>query len=485
MAKQEGKNSVPKSGKGNVIKEIAEDYLIHTGPSYGNNFFFTIGVYLLELFGLLVATGIIMLIFGPWWWDLTPVGTFVRSVHLWAAEAFVTLIFVHLFVNFATSAFKNRRLMWFIGSIMLFLVLFEFAFGVGMGGSIIAQANQQAGSDLWNGLGMGYWINPMNSGAVFGWHVAIIPIILMGLMFLHYSIVRKKGLNTPYRDDIPYSTVAINHKSMYKRMVYVLAVVFIFAILFSAPYIPPLTIGQVAQSQPMNTSITFLNEFNHSSATATYLDTINPYTFNTSTVYVSVPYSIYLNLTHTRNAEAEYFAESKSQQNATLVAAYSYFNNNGTISAGMNSSNPLVVLASTLTYMAQTGAYEPILQNEQQSGFNTTYVIRFLDDEGALWQVASKYGLSVPQWGMLKVGGPPWSLQYWMVPYNAMQLATGGIPWWSDLENGVTSMIAFLFLMFLPFIPVVRDIPDKLKLYKLFWNKYTIPEMRNKGKKVI
>ena len=483
MAKREGKNGISKPGKENVIKEITEDYLIHTGPSYGNNFFFTIGVYLLELFGLLIATGIIMLIFGPWWWDLTPLGTFVRSVHLWAAEAFVTLIFVHLFVNFATSAFKNRRLMWLIGSIMLFLVLFEFAFGVGMGGSIIAQANQQAGSDLWNGLGMGYWINPMNSGAVFGWHVAIIPIMLMGLMFLHYSIVRKKGLNTPYRSDIPYSTIAINHKTMYKRMVYVLVVVFMFAILFSAPYIPPLTIGQVAQNQPANTSITFLNEFNQSSATATYFDTIDPYTFNTSTVYVSVPYSVYLNLTHAKNAEAEYFAESKPQQKATLAAAYSYFKNNGAISAGMNSSNPLVVLASTLTRMAQTGAYEPILQGEQQSGFNTTYVIRFLDDEGALWQVASQYGLSVPQWGMLEVGAPPWSLQYWLIPYNALQLATGGISWWGDLENGVISIIAFLFLMFLPFIPVVRDIPDKLKLYKLFWNKHTIPEMRNKGKK--
>ena len=373
--------------------------------------------------------------------------------------------------------------MWLIGSTMLLLVLFQYAFGVGLGGSLVAQANEQAGADLWNGMGMGYWINPMNSGAVFGWHVAIIPMLLAGLIFLHYSIVKKKGLLRPYRNDIPTSTVALNHNTMYKRMAYVFVIVLVFSVVFSAPYIPPLTISQVAQSQPNITATTFLDEFNQSSATATYFDTINPYTFNTSSVYISIPYSVYLNLTHSKNAEAQFFAEDKMQRNAALAEAYSYFNNNGTISGGLNSTNPLVVLASSLTFMAQTGAYQPVLQSEVKSGLNTTYVIRFLYDTGALWRVAAQYGLSVPQFGMLEVGGPPWSLQYWLIPYNALQIATGNISWWGDFENGVVSFIAFLVFVFLPFIPGLRDIPDRLKLYKLFWNKHTVPEMRSRSKK--
>jgi quinol-cytochrome oxidoreductase complex cytochrome b subunit len=112
------------------ILDTFKDLTIRMGPSYANNFFFTIGIYLLELLGILIATGIIMVIFGPYWWNFTLPGAFIRSVHLWAAEAFVTLLFIHLLVNFATSAFKSRKLMWVIGCLMLFLVLLQFAFGV-------------------------------------------------------------------------------------------------------------------------------------------------------------------------------------------------------------------------------------------------------------------------------------------------------------------------------------------------------------------
>lgn len=463
------------------ILDTFKDLTIKMGPSYANNFFFTIGVYLLELLGILIATGIIMVIFGPYWWNFTIPGAFLRSVHLWAAEAFVTLLFIHLFVNLATSAFKNRKLMWVIGCLMLFLVLLQFAFGVGIGGSLLAQANEQAGSDLWNGMGLGYWVNPMNAGAVYGWHVAAIPIILIFLIMMHYSIVRKNGLLTPYRKDIPYTMIEIDHKMMYRRMAYLFLLVIIFGVLFIAPYLPPLTISAAAKTNPSAVAITFLNEFNMSSQTATYLDTINPYTFNTRQVYVTSPYNVYLNLSHSANHELQFLSENALAQNATMADAYSYFNSNRSISAGINSSNPLIAMASSLTYMAQSGAYQPILQSEATSESNTTYVIRFLYDTGILWSESAKYGLSVPQWGMLSVGNSPWYLQYWLIPYNFLQIATSNIPWWNDLENGSIALVSFMVLLLLPFIPFLRDLPDKLGLYKLFWNKYTIPEMRSKA----
>ena len=462
------------------ILDTFKDLTIRMGPSYANNFFFTLGVYLLELLGILIATGIIMVIFGPYWWNFTLPGAFIRSVHLWAAEAFVTLLFIHLLVNFATSAFKSRKLMWVIGCLMLFLVLLQFAFGVGIGGSLLAQVNEQAGSDLWNGMGLGYWINPMNAGAVYGWHVAAIPIILIFLIMMHYSIVRKNGLLTPYRKDIPYTMIEIDHKMMYRRMLYLLALVLVFAALFTAPYLPPLTISAAAKSNPSAVALAFLGEFNMSSPTATYLDTINPYTFNTRQVYVTMPYSTYLNITHSNNYEAMFLSESAHAQNAAMSEAYSYFNSNGSISAGINSSNPLIAMVSRLTYMAQVGAYQPILQAEATSESNTTYVIRFLYDTGILWNAGAEYGLSVPQWGMLSVGPFPWYLQYWLIPYNLLQIVTSNIPWWSDLENGSIALVSFLVLLLFPFIPFLRDLPDKLGLYKLFWNKYTIPEMRTK-----
>ncbi len=466
------------------MKDVIHDQVyIKKVPSYGNSFFFTIGVYLLELFAILAVTGIVMLVFGPFWWNLNPVGTFLRSVHLWAAEAFVTLMFVHLIVNFSTSAFKQKKLIWMVGSVMLLLVLLQFAFGVGFGGGLVSQWNAEAGADLWNGMGLGYWINPLNQGAVFGWHVAIIPVILILLMALHFFMVKKQGISKPYRKDIPYKMVLANHRKMYKNMLYILLVVLVFAILFSSPYIPPLTISQAATMQPQATATTFLNEFNFSSATATYLDTINPYSFSTRNVYVLKPYYTYLNLTNSTNEAAVFFSENASAQSNTMAQAFSYFGNNGSISGGLNSTNPLISMSSQLTVMAQEGVYQPILQSEESSGLDSTYVIRFLFDTGILSSVSYSYGLDPSQWGMLAVGSPPWALQYWLAPYDYMEIATSNIPWWNDIENGAIAMAMFLVLMFLPFIPGLKKLPDKLKLYKLFWNRFTNPEQRKKLKK--
>ncbi|MGC8622427.1 MAG: cytochrome b N-terminal domain-containing protein [Candidatus Micrarchaeia archaeon] len=466
------------------LHSMVESFYIKKVPSYGNNFFFTIGIYLLELFGILAITGIVMLVFGPYWWNLTPAGTFFRSVHLWAAEAFVTLMLVHLIVQFATSSFKRKKLVWMIGSVMLLLVFLEYAFGIGVQGGFVSQWNAKAGADLWNGMGLGYWINPLNMSAVLGWHVAILPILLALLIFVHYMLVKQKGISTPYRSDIPYSIVDANHKLMYRRMVYVLAVVLIFAIVLRSPYIAPLTIQQVASNSPDSIAMTLIQEFNQSSGTATYLDTIDPYTFNTAVSYVSMPYSYYVNITHSFNYEGVLLGANSSERNAYLASAYSYFEENGSIQKGINSSNPAIALFSELTYMAQTGLYQSVLQSEVQNPLNETYTIRFLYDTGALSNYAAKYGLRTSQWGMIKAGGKWWQIgSYWVAPYNWLEIITSGLPFWNDLENGITAMAVFMILLFLPFIPGLSKLPDKLKLYKLFWNRFTVPEMKKAKKK--
>ncbi len=479
-----GEKGAEKDSPVSELRSLMKSFYINKVPSYGNNFFFTIGIYLLELFGILAITGVIMLVFGPYWWNLSPIGTFVRTVHLWAAEAFVLLMFLHFFVNFSTSAFKKKRLVWMIGGIMLITVLLEFAFGIGGMGGLISQYNAKAGADLWNGLGLGYWINPLNEGAVIGWHAAILPIILAVLMFVHFMLVKMKGLNTPYRNDIKYNIVPADHRTMFKRMSYILIAVVVFSILFRAPYEAPLTIGYIANNYPDLMASTLLNEFNGSSNTATYFDTIDPYTFSTRAVYVTEPYHVYLNITHGQDYEAAFLAENGSMQGRTLAEAFSYFNGNGSIQKGADSSNPLVAMASALTEMAQKGVYQPTVQGETQSGLNTTYVLLFINDTGVLNAEAQKYGLGLQQWGMLSVGGsPPLDIQFWLVPYNLLELLTSGIPWWGDLENGLVGLAAFMVVVFLPFIPGLNKLPDKLKLYKLFWNRFTVPEMKgSKGK---
>ncbi|MGC8496035.1 MAG: cytochrome b N-terminal domain-containing protein [Candidatus Micrarchaeia archaeon] len=492
MALQAGKMATSKNGteeeagdtfKGS-ISSLLKFFYINEVPSYGNNFFFTIGVYLIELFGILAITGMIMLIFGPYWWDLTTWGTFVRSIHLWAAEAFVTLILIHFTVQLFTSAYRKKKIVWMIGVILLLLVFLEYAFGIGLRGDFVSQWNDKAGADLWNGMGLGYWVNPLNNGALLGWHVAIVPMLLIVLIFAHYMMVKSKGLNTPYRSDIPYTIVSANHKAMYRRMTYIFAIVMLFAIFLRAPYVPPLTIQSIANSSPSIMATTLLNELNQSSHTSTYLDTIDPYTFNTSEVYVSIPYEEYVkSYPGQKDWLSSYYAMNATQRSIELSSAYGFFDDNWTFANAFNSTNPLIETVASLVKSAQAGTYQQLLQGEAASGLDYTYVIRFLSDSRVLQSTARAYGLRTSQLGMIKAGGMWWQIgSYWVLPYNLLEIITAGIPWWGDLENGTLAIIVFAIFLFLPYIPYVRDIPDKLHLYKVFWNRYTVPEMK-KGKK--
>ena len=472
-----------KSGDASIIsqlKMLSEFFYIKKVPSYGNSFFFTIGVYLLEIFAILAITGMVLVLFGPKWGNTPGAGNFVLSIHLWAAEAFVTLIFLHLFVNFSTSMFKHRKLVWMLGSLMLLLVLLEFAFGVGLPGDFVAQVNARAGADLWNGLGLGFWINPLNQGALLGWHIAIVPLLLIVLMFTHYMLVKTQGISKPYRKDIPYSMVPTNHNAMYGRMAYIFVIILIFAAFLHAPYTPPLTIQSVATAAPNGFATTLLSEFNYTSTTATYLDTIDPYTFNTRDVYVSIPYSEYINTTHSVNELNVFNAETSTEQNASMAAASAYFSANGTVAGAINSSDPLTSVIGTLTNIAQDGLYGPILQSESASGINKTYTLLLLSDSAVFNSTTTNYGLQVSQFGMLSLGNSfgHFPLMYWLVPYNILEIITANTPGWGDLQNGTVALVAFVLLMFLPYIPYLRDVPDRLKLYKLFWNRFTVPEIK-------
>lgn len=454
-------------------------------PIYGNNFFFTIGVYLLELIGILVISGMLLVLMGPEWGNTIGFGNFVLSLHLWAAEAFLTLIFLHLFVNFSTSAYKNKKLVWSIGSLMLFVVLLEFAFGVAIPGDFVSQVNARAGADLWNGMGLGFWINPLNYGAVIGWHIAIVPILLIALAGIHYLLVKRKGLSKPYRKDIPYKIVDANHKIMYKRMAYIFVILILFAFLFHAPYSTPITLQSMAIKSPSIFAITLLQEFAHNSTTATYLDTIDPYTFNTRTVYVSIPYNIYVNATNIKNELTGFYSSNTSIQNQTITDAFAYFEQNGSINGAVNSSNPLISTMGTLTKSAQAGIYGPVLQSETVSGINQTYTLLFISDSTFFENQTTANGMQISQWGMLPIGNEWWQryMMYWVAPYNILEIATANISWWGDLQNGSIALVTFLILILFPYIPYLEDIPDKLKLYKLFWNRYTIPQMKKRKTK--
>jgi len=148
-----------------------------------------------------------MLIFGPYWWNYTEAGIIVSQIHFWTAEILMTLLILHLFVNFSTSAYKKRKDSWVIGVLLFILAMLTYVFGVGLNNNIVAQYNDKSGAGFWNSLLLGWIINPENFGAVLGWHVIIIPAILLLLVSVHFVLAWRRGLTTPHIKSIKFSIV--------------------------------------------------------------------------------------------------------------------------------------------------------------------------------------------------------------------------------------------------------------------------------------
>ncbi len=468
------------------MKEFVESMYIIKVPSYGNSFFYSLGFLLLVIFGVLALTGIIMVFMGPYWWDFSPYGVFIRSIHMWAAQAFLLILALHLLTVFSTSAYRQKKLIWVIGSFMFLLVVLQAAFGLGIRGDFISQWNDLSAADLWNGSGLGYWINPINFGALYGWHIAIVPILLIVLMGTHYMMVKKKGISKPYRSDIPYTMVYADHRKMYIRGIATVALILIFAFIFRAPYVSPVTIQNVSAAYPSIMATTLLSEFNYSSGTATYLDTIDPYANNTRQIYVTVPYEKYLELhPGSVNEETSFLSENSALQQSSIASAFAYFSGNGTINVTDNASNPLIPMISSLVLLGRSGLYDSAINTEPGSYLDTTYQLRFLSDTGLMDTYATKYGLQYQQWGMVKGTSGLWPPGVWMAaPYNFLEMTLINNDPNQDRDGVILSVMAFVLFILFPFIPFANRIPDKLGMYKLFWNKFTIPEYRKmKGEK--
>jgi ubiquinol-cytochrome c reductase cytochrome b subunit len=275
------------------LKTALTQLMIKDVPAYANKFFYSLGFLSMISFVILIITGVIMSFYGPNWWITSSFGSYMRSVHLWATQAFIIFIILHLLIVFLTSGYKKpRRLTWVIGVGMLLLVILQSEFGYLVRNDFSSQWRALQGADFYNGSGLGYWINALNSKQVYGLHLVVIPFLLVGLLFLHYLLIRFYGIAKPYKKDIDVKTVPANHNLLFIRGGLLIVLILILAYTLPSPLVEGTTIKSIAKDDPVLTAQTLVKEYNSSSDTATYSDNIAPYTFNTKDVYVIQPYQL-------------------------------------------------------------------------------------------------------------------------------------------------------------------------------------------------
>lgn len=443
--------------------------MIKDVPEYANKFIYSLGFLSMISFLMLIITGVVMTFMGANWWLTDPVGKYFRSVHLWSTQAFVLFIILHLLIVFFGSGFKKpRRLTWVIGVLMFVFVLAEAEFGYVLRGDFSSQWRSLQGADFYNGTGLGHWINNINYSQIFGIHVVVIPLTIIGLLFLHYLLVKTLGIAKPHKKDVHVETVRANHGLLFARGGVLVGVLMVLGFIFPSPFIKPDSISYVSLNDPNIIGQTVLKEFDRSSDTASYLDNIDPYTYDTRNVYVAVPYQQYISATNSTDYLSIYNNEPQSKQDSQLKSAESYFDNNYPNNPDL--TNPLIRVDLALINMAKSGLYDASLNNAIRYGDKTTYDLRFLSDTGVLDDKATSLHITTDQYGMLNEENghiPPGA--WWLAPIGLLDHTLLANDSNGDRDGAILVGLFMLLLVAFPYIPVLNRLPEWLKVYKLIW----------------
>lgn len=192
-------------------------------PEHANNLAWSLGGLTAMALLVLIATGgVLTQFFNPLPEEANasvrrivedvPLGELVRGVHFWAAQAMYVLAGAHLLRVFLTGSYKRpREANWLIGVVMFALVI-----GAIFTGTVI-KWDQEGFEALAHNLevgrlvgGAGFWFSAGFSAdlpllvRLYVAHVAIIPGLILGLLAMHFLLVKRHGISPhPSLPDAP------------------------------------------------------------------------------------------------------------------------------------------------------------------------------------------------------------------------------------------------------------------------------------------
>ena len=203
------------------LKDPLDKFLYRKVPR-GVGWWYTLGSATLVSFILLLVTGaFLMMNYSPspdhaydsiqFIMNDLPFGRLIRSIHFWSASSMVVLIGLHGLRTFFMAAYKYpRELTWVIGTLLFILVMVAaftgyllpwdqkayWATNVGTG---IAGQIPLVGPFVQKVLVGGTTIGAVTLTRFFTLHVAILPVLVIGLTALHIFLVVKAGISAPPR----------------------------------------------------------------------------------------------------------------------------------------------------------------------------------------------------------------------------------------------------------------------------------------------
>ncbi len=202
------------------LRDLIEFARHKTVPVHRLSVLYYFGGMTLFFFIIQVATGILlMLYYRPsadeafesveFIMTQVPFGWLIRSIHSWSANLMVYFAFVHLATVYFTRAYrKPREVTWISGCLLLFVALAfgfsgyllpwnQLAFFATRVGTDIAGAVPLVGEWMLRFLRGGDQVTGGTLSRFYGWHVAILPMIVTVLIGLHVLLVQLQGMSVP------------------------------------------------------------------------------------------------------------------------------------------------------------------------------------------------------------------------------------------------------------------------------------------------
>ncbi|HLX40452.1 MAG TPA: cytochrome b N-terminal domain-containing protein, partial [Ktedonobacteraceae bacterium] len=177
------------------LEDVLPDHL----PAFVRSPAYFFGVVCLSSLVILILSGILLAAFGPQWWHDNVFGHFMNSLHFWCAELFFFSMTLHLWVAFFKGAWRHGRSLTWVSGMILFLAAIGTAFtGYLSMTNFSAQWIAAQGKDALNSIGIGAFFNLLNFGQMYGFHIVILPLILILLVGIHVLQVRIRGIVRPY-----------------------------------------------------------------------------------------------------------------------------------------------------------------------------------------------------------------------------------------------------------------------------------------------
>ncbi len=523
----------------NLRKKIStlmplEDILPDELPAYVRSPAYFFGVSALSSLVLLILSGIVLAVYGPQWWHNDGVGHFVNSFHFWCSELFFFTLTLHLWTEFFKGSWRHgRRWTWVVGGIG-FVVCIGTAFT-----GYLSQTNFSSqwiaveAKDAMNATGIGAFFNVLNFGQMYGFHVLLLPLVLVLLVGLHLLQVRIRGIVRPYAathkeeqaiekvwrhkkpkkgstEEPPplpsdqrryYRGIRMMPYDLIREGLFALLGMFIVSLILalwlSSPDEKPITIQQYAQQSPIPFITTVVKEldgtgqiaqygppYNNSNGSVQSIGPISPQSVAGVTIpvdvvkfYVLDPLAIAAISNQDLATALKTFNAATNQQQTAWEDAYFKALPQATVTEGQlilaeGDYGPLPVMMNGILNLGTSGALDGVLM--RSGGFyqnDFTKPLLFLAED-ALQTRAEQLNLLGSQWGMMnETGNYPGQAWLWLYTFWYQ------VPPYNTASNGdllvwITMAILTALLIFMPFMPFINRIPYYLGIHRLIWREY-------------